>query len=203
MWTTRLFLILVQVKLWWLGHIQQVYSSCYISLTDQLCTYVVRATLCCWICVYVCVHSPVQGTAAWDAPGFLWERPTFQFWWIRHLLAVRLQFRKGGFREAKQKPGVLRGTDVEEEEGGGRRWRQEGNSRVFVGRLYIMHKWTISSAESSPRPADHQRPRLSPRPPLCLALSHFEISIPPASALCYHGKAKQLAICKQNHVCLL
>lgn len=36
-----------------------------------------------------------------------------------------------------------------------------------------------------------------------LSLSRFEMSTQPASALCYHGKAKQLAICKQNHVCLL
>lgn len=77
----------------------------------------------CWICV--CVHSPVQCTLPWDAAGFLWEWPTFHFWWIRHLLTVCLQFRKGGFREAKQKPEVLRGIDVEEEEGGEDEGRRE------------------------------------------------------------------------------
>ena len=38
---------------------------------------------------------------------------------------MRLQFRKGGFREAKQKPEVLRGIDVEEEEGGEDEGRRE------------------------------------------------------------------------------
>lgn len=33
---------------------------------------------------------------------------------------MRLQFQKGGFREVKQKPEVLRGIDVEEEERGGK-----------------------------------------------------------------------------------
>lgn len=40
-------------------------------------------------------------------------------------------------------------------------------------------------------------------PSVCLPRFYFEISIQSASALCYHGKAKQLATCKQNHVCLL
>lgn len=42
---------------------------------------------------------------------------------------------KADFGEAKQKPEVLRGTDVEEEEVGGGE-----NRRLFVLRLYIMHK---------------------------------------------------------------
>lgn len=50
--------------------------------------------------VHVCAHGPVQGTLVWDAPGFLWERLTFQLWWIRLLLTHcvssfgKLDFRK-------------------------------------------------------------------------------------------------------------
>ncbi len=135
----------------------------------------VLLNVCVCVCLCVCVNLPVEGTLAWNAPGFLWEWPTFQFWWIRNLLTLRLPFRKGGFREAKQKPEVLRGTDVEEEEEGG---KDEGriNRLVFVGRLYIMHKWTISPAESSTHPAGHQRRHCHHDPHLCLSLSHSEIS---------------------------
>lgn len=36
-----------------------------------------------------------------------------------------------------------------------------------------------------------------------LFLSHYQMSIQPVPVPCYHGKAKQLPICKHNHVCPL
>lgn len=96
----------------------------------------VVVALCCWAAVRV--HSPVQGTLAWDAPGFLWEWPTSQFWWIRHLLSARLQFLKGRFQEAKQKP-VLRGTSkVVGLGGGGVRWMREGRQTCVCG-TFVWH----------------------------------------------------------------
>lgn len=143
--------------------------------------------------VYVCVRLPVQGTLAWDAPGFLWELPTFQLWWIRHLLALLLLFRKGGFREAKQKLEVLRGTEVEAKKGRGEGdeiWKKRWNRRVFVGRLCIMHKWTVPSAESSLHPEDHQRLRLSPHPPPPSASLGFTLKYPSSQHQHYVTMAK-------------
>lgn len=97
----------------------------------------VRAMLCCQICVCVCnclSRAPCLetlqvscGNRGHSSSG---ESGTSS-------LCVSC-FGKGGFREAKQKLEVLRGT--------GRGMRGEGvrkeklNRRLFVGRLHIMHK---------------------------------------------------------------
>lgn len=94
----------------------------------------------------VCAPWPVQGTLVWDAPGFLWERLTFQFWWIRLLLTHcvssfgKLDFRKPNrsrtcWGELEFGGGVSRGTDV-------CLW-------------YLMREWTIACPWSSGHPADN------------------------------------------------
>lgn len=150
---------------------------------------------CGW-CVWA--HLPVQGALAWDAPGFLWELPTFQFWWIRHLLFQKSRFSgsQAGVLEVQRRLGRRKMAGLE----GG--LKQKGNKHVFVGLVYIMHKWIIWIAESStriPHPVDHQRVRLSPGAPL----TSISLFLKLFASVCYHGKVKKLANCKQNHVCLL
>lgn len=112
-------------------------------------------------------------------------------------------FGKADLGKPNRSPRCLRGTDVEEEKeegwGGGDEGMRETDACLWdVCTLCINEpslQLKVHPALQTIKGRDCPHGPLSP--------SHFEISVQPALALYYHGKAKQLAICKQNHVCLL
>lgn len=160
----------------------------FVCLTDRLSWDVLLAILC------VCAHWPVQGTLVWDAPGFLWERLTFHFWWIRLLLTHcvssfgKLDFRKPNrSRTSWGEPVLLGGVLMLAEQTCvcGTSWVTEPSLVLEVqATQQTIRDWKI----------------VTTTPSCCLTL---ETSSQSVSVPCYYGKAKQWTICKQSHACLL
>lgn len=111
---------------------------------------------------------------------------------------LRLQFRKAGFQEAKQKSDMLRGAGVVGVGVGGL-LMLAGERACVCGTLCVTEPSLVLEVQATQQTITDWK-TVTTTPSCCLT---FETSSQSVSVPCYYGKAKQSTICKQSHVCLL